>query len=75
MLAGTVTCKSCKQKHCPRLRCEVFARQQAALVVHAEAAKVVHKTRRGCYADADKRRTYRREWMRKKRAAERAGNL
>lgn len=62
-------------------RCEVAARKRAgavvhevvhapAVVVHAEAAKVIQpqSTRHGKYADAEARRLYRRDWMARKRA-------
>lgn len=60
------------------LRCDVFRRQQAALVVHSSvqpaeiAPAVVHASRHGKYADAEKRKAYRREWMRAKRARQEA---
>lgn len=37
-------------------------------VVHTEPA-VVHASKHGVYADPEKRREYRRDWMRAKRAA------
>ena len=45
-------------------------------VVHEEKAvvhkpvMVVHKSKHGVYADLEKRRAYRREWMRKRRSGE-----
>jgi hypothetical protein len=66
------------------VRCEVWARQQARVVheettvvhapsevVHAEpdASAAPAETKHGKYADPEKRKAYRREWMKAKRAA------
>lgn len=50
---------------------ELVVHNPVGEVVHAEpsAAVVVHESKHGKYADAEKRKAYRREWMRIKRSS------
>jgi len=74
-------CRACQLDHAPTMRCEMARRLEqkvvhtpshvvvhAEKVVHIPSALVVHTSKHGKYADAEKRKAYRREWMRKKRA-------
>ena len=56
-----------KKKVLDVLRDEI--KRVAPVVVHAE--KVVHASKHGRYADTEKRREYRREWMKRKRELDR----
>jgi hypothetical protein len=61
-------CSYCGGFHAPLYICD---ERRAAMVVHTPE-KVVHKpragsSRHGKYADLEKRKAYRREWMRRRR--------
>ena len=68
-------CPVCKDMHLAHVPCRRGAVHKVVvhrppLVVHKELV-VVHKPaagKHGRYADADKRREYRRQWMAKRRA-------
>lgn len=72
-------CRACGLDHAPTMRCEVAKRLAAVVhkdevvvheVVHAEPV-VVHGSRHGVYKDAEARKAYRKEWMRKDRERKR----
>jgi len=69
-------CKPCNKRH--NGPCNTFFmanKVKPELVVHAEDTvvhKVVH-SKHGKYADLEKRRAYRREWMRKRRKSHAEG--
>ena len=63
-------CSYCGGMHSPLYRCDEQRRAEAKMVVHAPEVvvhEVVH-SRHGKYADLEKRKAYRREWARRKRA-------
>lgn len=66
-------CPDCKDMHLACVPCRRGAVHKA--VVHKEPV-VVHKPaagKHGQYADADKRKEYRRQWMAKRRASRATG--
>lgn len=80
-------CRACGHAHDPMLTCGRAARLRAtavvvhaaieavvhsSVVVHADGPVVVHRSRHGKHIDCDARKAYRRDWMRAKRAGERA---
>lgn len=72
VISGRVEC-ACGVRHFPA---QAWAHRgcvvvHAPMVVHAEAEAVVH-SRHGVYADAEARKAYQRQWMRKDRAAKAA---
>ena len=59
-----MSCRNCHLDHPPTMRCEVAAR----LYGSSQSDPVVVHTKHGVYADLEKRKAYRREWMRRRRA-------
>jgi len=59
-----MSCNACHYEHPSTMRCEVAARLRGS----SQVDQLVVHSKHGVYADLVKRKTYRREWMRSKRA-------